>query len=86
MSRVSDENLTGHLSEMLDEWEAIRAHQRKHGRRSTVNSKGDNTWWINQECYFAERFGAALVDDLLEARGLPPRAGRDAKTKVVSAH
>lgn len=73
VTTISDDDLTGHLSEMLAEWAEVREHQGKHGRDSLLNGKGDNTWWINQECYFAERFAEALVDELRAARGLPPR-------------
>lgn len=71
--KISDKTLTGHLTELANEWAAVLNHQAEHGRKATLDGKGSNIWWLNQTAYLAERFGIALIDDLLTARGLPPR-------------
>ncbi len=64
--RVSDETLTGQLTELANEWEAVK--------RGEQPWKDNTLWWLNQTSYAGERFVVALVDDLLAARGLPARS------------
>jgi hypothetical protein len=64
--RISDEVLTGHLTELANDWAQVRA--------GNEPAKDNTVWWLNQTAYLGERFGVALIDDLLAARNLPSRA------------
>lgn len=70
--KITNETLDGALRTLADEWDATRRGE---------NPQYDNTlWWLNQTSYLGERFGTALIDDLLEARGLPSRKEHHAGT------
>ena len=71
--KISDDTLTGHLTDLANEWTAVIAHQAENGRQATLNGTGGSIWWLNQTGYLGEQFGIALIDDLLAARGLPSR-------------
>lgn len=66
MMKISDETLTGALTEWADEWQATLRGERPN--------QDNNLWRLNHVAFLGERFGPALIDDLLEARLLPPRA------------
>jgi hypothetical protein len=74
MMKIANEALAGDLTRLADEWDAVRAHQQARGKDSTLDVRGSSIWWHNQHAYAGERFVVALIDDLLEARGLPPRS------------
>lgn len=70
--RISDETLTGSLVDLANEWDE---------KRDQPGYKNNTIWWLNQESYLGGRFGIALIDDLLAARGLPPRSAGSSDAK-----